>query len=96
VKTLVLRAEAKADALDAFVWYESHRQGLGDEFRDAVGVTLSRLVASPESYAPGYRGLRRAVVRRFPYGIYFRMTGDIVLVVGIIHLKRHPSVAKRR
>lgn len=96
MKTLVLRSEAKADALEAFEWYESHREGLGEEFRDAVGVTLSRLLARPESYAPGYRGLRRAVVRRFPYGVYFRVTGDVVLVIGIIHLKRHPSVAKSR
>ena len=96
VKEVVLRAEARVDAIDAYRWYEENREGLGAEFRTALDGTLSRIARHPESYAPGYRSVRHALVRRFPYAVHFRLVADVVVVVAIMHTKRHPSVVKAR
>jgi toxin ParE1/3/4 len=64
---LVLHAAAAADLEEAFAWYERAREGLGDEFLSTVRLTLDAVMSShPHSYPVVYRGLRRALARRFP------------------------------
>jgi hypothetical protein len=48
VTRVVFSAEAEADALGAFRFYEDRREGLGERFRDHVGVALGRIQTSPE------------------------------------------------
>jgi plasmid stabilization system protein ParE len=96
VKAVILRPEARQDALEAFRWYETRSPGLGVEFRCALDATIERIASHPETYREHERGLRHALVRRFPYAVYFRLVDDIVVVVGIIHTRRHPGVAKAR
>jgi plasmid stabilization system protein ParE len=66
------------------------------EFRDALDVTIDRISDYAPAYAAGERGLRRALVTRFPYAVYFRVEGNTVVVVGVIHGKRHPRAWKAR
>jgi toxin ParE1/3/4 len=96
VVKVVLREEARNDVLQAFEWYEEHRARLGAEFLDALDATIVRIVRHPLAFAPGERGLRRALVSRFPYAIYFRIYPEAVVVVGVLHAKRHPRVVKAR
>jgi plasmid stabilization system protein ParE len=96
VNQVVFRREASVETLEAFNWYEANRAGLGAEFRNALDATIERIASHPESYAPGYRQLRRAFVRRFPFAVHFRVVGEVVLVIGVVHLKRHPGVVKSR
>lgn len=96
VKEVIFRPEARVDALDAFAWYETRRAGLGAEFRMAMDAAIERIALHPKVYAAHYRGLRHAMVSRFPYAVYFRLVDDVVVVVGVIHAKRSPSIAKAR
>jgi plasmid stabilization system protein ParE len=92
----VLHREAEADILEAFRWYESRRAGLGREFLDDVDRALERLVAAPSSFPLAYRDLRRLVMRRFPYLIYFRPLEEVVQVFGVMHGRRDRGVLGRR
>ena len=94
--TVIFRPEARVDAIEAFHWYEERSRGLGIEFRNAPDATVDRAAARPHVYAAHERDLRHAPIRRFPYAVYFRLEQDIVVVVGVIHTRRHPSVAKAR
>jgi hypothetical protein len=67
VTRVVLSEEAEVDALTAFRFYEGRREGLGERFRDHVGIALGRIQASPELSPIIYRALRRRLVERFPY-----------------------------
>jgi toxin ParE1/3/4 len=93
---LVLAQEAERDALEAFEFYEARREGLGERFRDHVGVALGKVQASPEVAPVVYRDLRRRLVERFPYAILYRVYPGIVFVVAIMHAKQSPGVWKRR
>jgi plasmid stabilization system protein ParE len=87
---LVVRASAEADVLDAALWYEQRSPGLGTEFLRAVDVTLAEIARMPGRY-PLVRGdARRAHLRRFPFGIYFVATPDLVSVVACMHACRDP------
>ncbi|MFS0513618.1 hypothetical protein ACEYW6_02690 [Nostoc sp. UIC 10607] len=45
----------------------------------------------PESYVIVYADIRRAVVRRFPYAVYYRIVSSRVIVTAIFHGRRDPK-----
>lgn len=64
--------------------------GLGTEFVEAVDDTVSRIAENPMAF-PKVRGeVRRAVLPRFPYAIYFRLADDVVVVLAV-HGRQHPE-----
>ena len=69
---LVLRREAEADIQEAFRWYESKQPGLGHAFVEVETAHSNGSRRPPSSYPVAYRDLRRLVLRRFPYVLYFR------------------------
>jgi plasmid stabilization system protein ParE len=87
---LVLRPQAEAELLDARDWYEEQRAGLGGDFATEVDMVLARIVQAPLAYPRVQGETRRALVRRFPYAIYFHATSDEIVVLGVIHGRRHP------
>jgi plasmid stabilization system protein ParE len=87
---LVVRAAAEADVLDAALWYEQRSPGLGTEFLRAVDVTLAEIARTPERFPLVYRESRRALLRRFPYAVYFVASPDLLSVVACMHAHRDP------
>lgn len=77
-------------------WYEGQRPGLGHEFRAAVDAAITRIAANPLAYPERYRGARRAVLRRFPYVIWYRAIENLVLVLACVHGKRDPGAVRAR
>jgi plasmid stabilization system protein ParE len=71
---LVFRPEAEAELLDARAWYESERVGLGAIFAAAVETTVTAILQNPLAYPRVKGDTRRALVRRFPYAVYFRLS----------------------
>jgi len=91
----VFRPQAEAELLEARSWYEARRTGLGVRFGAEVDAAVARIVESPLAF-PRVRGeTRRAVVSRFPYALYFRMTDDAIVVLAV-QGRQDPSRWHRR
>ena len=88
---LSLEPEAEADLLEAYEWYEKRREGLGSEFMECVDDALERISRQPELHAPGYRGVRQTLIKRFPYVICFLLEEEVIAVVAVFHGRRDPS-----
>lgn len=93
---LVVHREAEADVDEAFRWYEARRVGLGREFVDEVDGAFARALEAPSTFPVAYRGLRRLVLKRFPYVVYFRELDDEVQVFGVLHGRRDRRRLRRR
>lgn len=87
---LVFRPEAEAELLDARDWYEAQRVGLGAVFAAAVETTVTAILESPLAYPRVKGDTRRALVRQFPYAVYFRPTDDEIIVLAVMHGRRNP------
>ena len=77
-------------------WYEEQRSGLSLEFRSALDQTLSAIDNNPELYARVYRDLRRALLRRFPYGVFYMQRAEGVIVAAVLHTSRSPELWRAR
>ena len=88
---VVVRPAAAADVDDAYLWYENQRRGLGEEFLTAVDSAKARIAAAPAQFAIIHRDTRRVLLQRFPYALYYRIHGDVVLVVACMHGRRDPQ-----
>jgi plasmid stabilization system protein ParE len=91
-RPVVFRPQAEQELLDAERWYEERRPGLGGQFRVALDEVLARVRDTPLSFPKIHGDKRRALVPRFPYGLYFALVRDQVVVVGIVHGHRDPAV----
>jgi plasmid stabilization system protein ParE len=86
----IVRPAAAADIDEAFVWYESQRRGLGHEFLAAANTLVDAIAENPLRYPVVRRSTRRALIRRFPYAMYFRIYEEHVVVVACMHGRRNP------
>jgi plasmid stabilization system protein ParE len=90
----VVHLQAAQRELDeAFEWYEAQRSGLGNAFIDEINATVRRIRRNPEAYARVERDIRRALVKRFPYGVMYGYdpAAKLIVVVAIAHLHRKPG-----
>ena len=71
-------------------WYETQSPGLGDEFIAAMELQLKRLEQAPLFYAEVIIGVRRALLPRFPFGLFYTVRGDLVHVLAVLHQARSP------
>lgn len=87
---LVFRPEAEAELLDARARYEEERVGLGATFASAGATTVAGILENPLAYPRVKGDTRRALVRRFPYAVYFRPLPREIVVLAVLHGRRNP------
>ncbi len=87
---LIITLEGEEDLAEAKAWYDRKRDGLGDEFVLCVEDAMDRIRRTPEGAAEVYPGVRRVVVRRFPYGVYYKVDANHIAVIAIYHSRRDP------
>lgn len=93
---LVAEPLVDLDVAAAYEWYEKERAGLGREFLDELRATYDRVADGPLKYQHLRSGIRRALVRRFPYGVYFAVEDDAIVVLAVLHASRDPAEWQRR
>ncbi len=87
---LILEPPAVADLTDAISWYKQTRLGLEAEFRLCVEEVIERICRYPEAHPIVTRRLRRALLLRFPYGVFYLSDPARVRIVAILHTSRDP------
>jgi len=91
-----VRPEAEHDLAEAAVWYEEQHAGLGAQFLDEVLAVTSTIAEMPRLYAILHRNTRRALMHRFPFGIYYQVDDAGIIVIAVMHGSRHPQKWKER
>ena len=68
---VLISPEAELHLEDAYHWYESQNKGLGSEFIRVVDASLFAIQRNPLAYASVYREVRKKLIRKFPYGLFY-------------------------
>jgi len=90
-RRVILRERAQNDLRSAFEWYESQRRGLGEAFLAAVGERLESIAAFPNANPVIWREMRRAIVSRFPYLVFYIPKAERIDVLAVLHHARNSA-----
>ena len=95
---LRLTSAAKRDVAKAAFYYSDQVAGLGEDFIQEIQLTMARILANPLQFRIYYHpeSLRRAVVTRFPYCIFYIADPSEILVIAVQHGSRNENIWKRR
>ncbi len=83
--------EAEREMYEVVAFYEDCSEGLGLEFSLEVFATVSRILKFPNAWSPYSNRSRRCLLKRFPYGIVYRVVGDEVVIFAVMQLNRKPG-----
>jgi plasmid stabilization system protein ParE len=89
-RPVLFRPEADDEVQSARAWYEAQSAGLGIQFADAIAHTINAVATNPLAFRTVHGETRRSVVRQFPYGVYFHLRDDRIIVTAVMHSRRHP------
>jgi toxin ParE1/3/4 len=88
--TIEIREEAQAEILAAFAWYDEKRRGLGQQFIASLDVVMERISHHARSFPVVEHGIRKAILRRFPYVVFFELGNDRATILAVYHGHRPP------
>lgn len=91
MKPVVFHAEAEAEFRAAIRYYDEERAGLGAEFQEEIEQAVDQIVRMPGAFSPyGEEGLRKYVVRRFPYSVFYLELDEMIWIAAVAHQRRLP------
>ena len=96
MRALIFMPAARLEVIKAQDWYENEAPGLGVRFRAEIDHQAVRIVANPLHFPIMLSGVRRARLRRFPFGLFFRLLDDAVYVLACFHSSREPFIWQGR
>jgi plasmid stabilization system protein ParE len=95
-RALILHPEAQQDVGNAAFWYEDKSAGLGSDFLRAVDAAVAQIRRTPLLFPVVEGPIRRALLRRFPYAVYFVDSGDEIRVLACSHARQNPERWQQR
>jgi plasmid stabilization system protein ParE len=93
---LIIRPEAEQDMQETFRWYEDRVLGLGREFLRCIDAALAHINRSPFIYPIIYKNIHRTLPRRFPFGIFYIISHENIIVLAVLHARRAPRSWQKR
>ncbi|MCL4456545.1 MAG: type II toxin-antitoxin system RelE/ParE family toxin [Nitrospirae bacterium] len=96
MKPVVFLPEAEQEMLEAAIYYESKSSGLGIDYLAEVERATKSVSDSPNTWSVVAGELRRRLVRRFPFGILYRIEPEEIVIIAVAHLRRKPGYWKER
>ncbi len=101
MRILRILAAAAEEAAEAAAWYEKERSGLGIDFQNATEAALDVLEQdivplTSMSGVSGTRGVKRLMLRRFPYAVIVHESDTEIMVIAFAHHSRRPGYWRDR
>ena len=87
---LFIKPRAELDLLEAYYYYEGLSDGIGAALVHCVGEKMEFISNNPRACPIKCRDIRRALVPKFPYGIYYKIEETRIVIFGILDLRQDP------
>lgn len=67
VYILEVKNEANLEIIEAYLYYEAKRTGLGEEFLEHLDIYFDRITVNPKHFPQRRKPYREAFIKRFPF-----------------------------
>jgi plasmid stabilization system protein ParE len=88
---LIIRRRAEHDMAEAALWYETRRPRTAVYFIRCVDAAIALITRHPEAGTEQFGRFRRVLVSRFPFGVFYTIEDETVIVHGVYHSSRDPD-----
>ena len=92
---IVFSSLAHVELEETILYYENEKEGLGELFRDSVLEAIDKLHTFPELYVQISPNIRRIVLLKFPYNIFYNYSEKRITIVSIAHQRKNPTYTQR-
>ena len=82
---------AEAELKAAMEFYQSAQPGFGADFLAEVEATTNLIESFPLAWSLLSPRTRRCRTHRFPYGLFYQIRSDEILIVAVMDLRRDPK-----
>src|SRR3954452_16931031 len=96
VYQILISFEAQQEIQEAYDWYEGKTRKLADDFLRALDERFAAIEREPIAHPVVYKQVRRALLRRFPYSLFYFVEEQTIVVVACFHASRDPRQWQRR
>jgi plasmid stabilization system protein ParE len=93
---LIIKPIVFLDVEDAISYYEQRSQGLGKRFYDSFLSTIQSIQAHPHHFTYVYSSVRRCMVAKFPYKVFYIIEEEKIFIIGVTHAKRSNTFIRKR
>ncbi|MGR3221147.1 MAG: type II toxin-antitoxin system RelE/ParE family toxin [Candidatus Anammoxibacter sp.] len=83
--------QAENDLVDGYNFYENQEQGVGGYFLDSLYSDIESLVLYAGIHRTRHKNYRRMLSKRFPFAIYYTISGDKINVHAVIGCRKDPA-----
>jgi plasmid stabilization system protein ParE len=88
---------ARKEVIEIAAHYGNIRPELGFEFLAEMHAAIEMITDDPLQFEQVRTGIRRCLLERFPYGVYYRIPdANTVRIIIVRHHSRRPGLGMRR
>jgi len=96
IKNINLSDFAVKDLEIIYSWYEDKHIGLGEEFILEIDETLLTISRYPAAGVECYEGIRKILIPRFPFLIYYHESKLEIKIMAVTHAHRDPDYVEKQ
>ncbi len=93
--SLEIKDEANLETIEAYLYYEGKRKGLGEEFLEHLDTYFDRIRANPKHFPKKRKPYREAFIKRFPFLIIYEIEKNKVIVYSVFNTWQNPDKKKK-
>lgn len=88
--------EAEIDFDTSYEYYYEDNPKVADTFYREINLAFENIKQNPNSFPTVYKDVRKYVIKKFPFVIYYRIVDEIIQVIAIFHTSRSPEIWNER
>ena len=95
-RTISFHPDVFYEVSNAYAWYESRSSGLGEQFLTELENSYELIGITPLYWAKISGKYRKYLLKRFPFGVIYRVEKSEIYITAVMHLSRKPDYWKKR
>lgn len=84
------------DLDEAMLWYESEQKGLSLRFFKSFETAIETIKKNPKAFLEVTPGVKRILLKRFPYKVFYTISKNTIFILGVFHAKRSNAFIRKR
>lgn len=93
---IIILPYAELDIKESINFYKEKSQKTALEFIESLNIAFNKIVDNPQTFPITKTDIRKYIMKKFPFCIYFINKNDIIYILAVFHSKRNPSVWEER